>query len=229
MKRYIPFFFLFLAWAAAEALTDLRRLPAVAGVAAAWICFLLIPKRPVGGIVLAAILIGTGVYNIDFALRCVPVFLLCYARCAAGAPAPKKKQTGRADAVYTLVLASVLFAAGILISDIVFFTRNRITDAFRPLYSAAFFAAFGCAAAGVFALCRKKAVGKLFGVTYAAAGICAVFAAVGFFMNSVFYDFCLAAFPWLLWLASGAADDPLIAAVSAALPQCLQARTDVGE
>ncbi len=229
MKHYIPFFFLFLAWAAAEGLNDVWRLPAVAGVAAAWICFLLIPKRPVGGIVSAAMLIGTGVYNADFALRCVPVFLLCYARCAAGAPAPKKKQAGRADAVYTFVLASVLFAAGILISDIVFFTRNRITDAFRPLYSAAFFAAFGCAAAGVFAFRQKKAVGKLFGAAYAAAGICAVFAAVGFFINNWSFDVCLAAFPWLLWLASGAADDLLIEAVSAALPQRLQAWTDVGE
>jgi hypothetical protein len=229
MKRYIPFFFLFLAWAAAEGLTDIRRMPAVAGVAAAWICFLLIPKRPVGGILSAAILIGTGFYNADFALRCAPMLLLCYARCAAGAPAAKKKQTGRADGVYTLVLASVLFAVGILIADIVFFARNRVTDAFRPLYSAAFFAAVGCAAAGVFAFSQKKAVGKLFGAAYAAAGVCAVFASVGFFINFGLYDVCLAAFPWLLWLASGAADDPLIAAVSAALPQCLQARTDVGE
>ena len=225
MKRYIPFFFLFLAWAAAEALTDVRRLLVVAGVAAAWICFLLIPRRSVGGIVSAAILIGTAVYNADFALRCAPVFLLCYARCAAGVPAAKKKRTARADGVYTLVLAAVVCAVGILIGDIVFCVRNRVTDAFRPLFSAAFFAAFGCAVVGLFAVSRKNTVGKLFGAAYAAAGICAVFAAVGFFINCGLYDVCPAVFPWLLWLASGAADDPLIAA----LEQRPQAWMKIGE
>ncbi len=215
MKKYLPFFFLFLAWGAAEAFADPPRILCVAGFAAAGSCALFVPKQPLGVLLGAALLLAVGILNYDFALRCASALLLATARNAAVRKAvdKKNKNKNKGDGIYTVTVLCVLCAVGLLIADIVFFSHNPGMNVFKAFYSSVFFAVIACAALAGFSLIRRKRVGSLLTAVYVGAGVCAVASGVGFFLNSTLYSWCSAAFPWLLWIAAIPGEDPVGSAV----------------
>lgn len=223
MKKLFPLIFLFVLWAATDAFADPLRLIVVAGFAAALFCMLLLPGRRVGQAAAAVILAALCVFFPSDTVRLIPVLLLLAAqKQMPRLNAEKKKKKASADLLYTLVLFAVLTAAGVLIYDITYYSRNGFSLIFCPLFWALpgvlilylFFAVFTVKYGG-------KTV-KPFSVVYVGALLCVMCASAGAFLNLVSYGFTFVVFPWLTLPIAGASTDPMLLAASEELMSALQ-------